>query len=91
MNDDRIRLRQLLDQLRTELAASASVDAGLRVRLEQTLSDAEKALSEPAGLAPASEPLRNRLNEAAINFEVSHPTLAAEVSSIIDALGRMGI
>lgn len=91
MNDDRNRLRQLIDELRNQLAASTSVDTGLRARLEQTLSDAEKAISNPAGRSAASEPLGKRLNEAAINFEVSHPTLAAEVSSIIDALGRMGI
>jgi Domain of unknown function (DUF4404) len=95
MNDDRIRLRQLLDQLRTQLAGSTSVDAGQRARLELALSDADKALAEPtgqlAGQPSTSAPLRNRLSEAAIDFEVLHPTLAAEVSSIIDALGRMGI
>ena len=90
MNDDRLRLRQLLDQLRTQLAASTSVDADVRSRLEQTLSDAERALAEPVGQAPAGEPLRGRLSEAAIDFEVSHPTLAGTVSSIIDALGRWG-
>jgi hypothetical protein len=91
MNDDRIRLRRLIDQLRAELAGSASVDADLRSRLELTLSDTEKAMADPAAQPAASEPLGKRLNEAAINFEVSHPTLAAEVSNIIDALGRMGI
>ena len=87
MNDDRIRLRQLIDQLRSQLASSTSVDADLRVRLEQTLSDAEKAAAAPPGKPAPGEPLGKRLNEAAINFEVSHPTLAAEVSSIIDGAG----
>ncbi len=91
MNDDRLRLRQLIDQLRTQLAANSSVDVDLRTRLEQTLADAERALVEPAGQTSAGEPLRGRLNEAAIDFEVSHPALAGTVSSIIDALGRMGI
>jgi hypothetical protein len=91
MNDDRIRLRRLIDELRAQLAGSTSVEAGLRSRLEQTLSDTEKAMADPAGQPAGSERLGKRLNEAAINFEVSHPTLAAEVSSIIDAIGRMGI
>ena len=91
MNDDRLRLRQLIDQLRSQLAGSMSIDADLRSRLERTLADTEKAMADPTGKARTGEPLGKRLNEAAINFEVSHPTLAAEVSSIIDALGRMGI
>jgi hypothetical protein len=91
MNDDRNRLRQLIDQLRTQLAASTSVDADLRSRLEQTLSDTERAMADPAQQPAVSGPLGKRLNEAAIKFEVSHPTLAAEVSSIIDALASMGI
>jgi hypothetical protein len=90
MNDDRLRLRQLIEQLRTQLAGSDAVDPRLQARLESALSDAEKALGGPAGTV-AGEPIGNRLNEAAIDFEVSHPALAGTVSSIIDALGRMGI
>jgi Domain of unknown function (DUF4404) len=91
MNDDRQRLGQLLDQLRAQLAASASVDADLRTRLVQTLDEAQQVLASPGGQSRPAEPIGQRLSEAAISFEVSHPTLAAEVSSIIDALGRMGI
>ena len=103
MNDDRIRLEQLLGELRAQLAASSTVDAPLRRRLEQTLSEVQQALSAPGGLPPAAtanaspavghsgEPLGKRLSEAAIDFEVSHPALAGTLGSLIDALGRMGI
>ncbi|HTU24707.1 MAG TPA: DUF4404 family protein [Pirellulales bacterium] len=91
MNDDRIRLRRLIDAVRTQLAASPSVEDDLRAGLEQTLAEAEAALSDGGAAPPAGEPLGQRLSKAAIDFEVNHPTLAAEVSSVIDALGRMGI
>ena len=52
MNDERIRLLLLLDQLRRQLAASTSVDAEVRTQLEQTLGDAEKALANPPGNPP---------------------------------------
>ncbi len=104
MNDNRIRLEQLLGELRAQLAASSTVDAPLRRRLEQTLSEVQQALSTPGGLTSAAsasggssavghsgEPLRKRLSEATIEFEVSHPALAGTLGSLIDALGRMGI
>ena len=37
------------------------------------------------------DPIRKPTFDSTINFEVSHPTLAGTVSSIIDALGHMGI
>ena len=46
MNDERIRLQLLLDQLQRQLAASTTVDADLRARLELTLADAEQALAD---------------------------------------------
>ena len=112
MNDDRQRLEQLLAELRSQLAASTTLDAAMRSRLEQTLGDVQQALSTPgghssptakpaagisgtgiSGAAPAAgphagEPLRKRLSEAAIDFEVSHPALANTLGSLIDCAGR---
>jgi uncharacterized protein DUF4404 len=91
MNDQRIRLGQLVGELRSQLASSDTVDADLRRRLEQTLAEVQNALAAPTGQGPAGEPLGKRLSEATLEFETSHPALAGTLSSIIDALGRMGI
>jgi hypothetical protein len=91
MAEDRARLQQLLAELRSQLAESKSVDAKTRSRLETTISDTERALSGQSLRRAAAEPLRERLTDAAGEFEATHPTLSGTLGSIIDALGRMGI
>ena len=64
MNDDRLRLRQLIDQLRTQLAASATVDADLRRGSSRRSPTPSGALADPAGKAAggrtSAQPIERR-------------------------------
>jgi hypothetical protein len=95
MNDDRAKLSELLQQLQAQLSASSTLEAATRRRLEHALDEAQHVLAAPPAAGPGSsgspEPLGKRLEDVALEFETSHPALAGTVSSIIDALGRMGI
>ncbi len=85
------RLPQLLAQLRSQLAASTSIDAHARQDLETTIADVERALAGRPPKGDRAESLAGRLGETAVDFEVSHPNLAVTVSGIIDILGQLGI
>jgi hypothetical protein len=91
MADDQERLPQLLAELRSQLAASKSIDDGTRRRLEATLGDVERVLSGGSPSGARSESLTGRLSDTATDFEASHPTLAVTISGLIDALGNLGI
>jgi len=91
MAEDRERLPQLLAQLRSQLAASTSVDADTREKLEATIADVDRALAGRPPKGARAESLAGRLGESAVDFEASHPTLAVTVSGIIDILGQLGI
>jgi hypothetical protein len=88
---DRTRLRQLIEELRSQLAGNEAVSPALQARLESALAEAEAGLAGESAGPIATGPTGRRLNELAIDFEVSHPTIAGTVSSLIDAIGRMGI
>ncbi len=91
MADDQERLPQLLAELRSQLAASTSVDPGIRRRLEATIADVERVLGGQPPKSARAESLAARLGETAVDFEASHPTLAVTLGGIIDALGNLGI
>ena len=91
MAEDQERLPQLLTELRSQLAASTSIDDGTRRRLEATIADIERLLGGPAPKSARAESLAGRLGDTAVDFEASHPTLAVTISGIIDALGNLGI
>jgi hypothetical protein len=81
-------LSDRLEQLRRELAASASLSAADRQRLEQLIADvrdhAEREQHEPQSLA-------DRLQEATGHFEESHPRLTMSIGAVAEALSRLGI
>jgi hypothetical protein len=77
-----------LDQLRAELAASASLSADERKRLERLIADVsthvEQERSEPHSLA-------DRLQEATSQFEETHPRLTLAIGAVAEALSKLGI
>jgi len=86
---DADRLRSTLNRLKTQLE-HASLDAETAARLKEAIKEIESAVA--SGARPAGDAsLTNRLSEAALDFEASHPTLAGTVGSVIDALASMGI
>jgi len=87
------RLRADLAELQRQLATESSVDPTSRALIERVIADVEPILSsERADASPTGRgSLAARLSQAAKRFEISHPTLAGTLGSIIDALAQMGI
>jgi ElaB/YqjD/DUF883 family membrane-anchored ribosome-binding protein len=77
-----------LEQLRAELAASASLSAPERARLERLIADVREHVDlerhEPQSIA-------DRLQEATSQFEESHPRLTLAIGAVAEALARIGI
>ena len=88
------KLRETLEGLRAELAAEASLDPELRVRLEKTIQQIQEALEQTGSgsrIATGDTPFTERLSESARHFEATHPEVAAAVGRVIDALAALGI
>lgn len=86
------QLRQSLDELHAELEHTESLDDETRESLRHLMRDIQGLLEEtgqPA--ARRSSSLNNRLNEALLQLEVSHPHLALNVERVLDAFNEMGI
>lgn len=92
---DHEKLRETLDQLRSQLDELRRRDPAVADQLAATIDEAQAVLS---GIAPnageSAAPqgsLVDRLKDAVLEYEASHPSLAGNLGGIIDALGRMGI
>jgi predicted nuclease with TOPRIM domain len=83
------RIQELLDELEKIEAA----DPAARDRLANVLHDIRTmvAESESESESDEHESLRERFDEAARNFEESHPTLTAVVGRVADSLANLGI
>lgn len=84
----RERLRELLDELRDELAASGDLDHDARQALAVLSEDIDRRVSDEIDTGPA--PLRE-LGDAALRLEARHPRLAQLLGQIGDTLGKLGI
>jgi hypothetical protein len=94
MAEDRERLRQSLQDLRSQLARADFPDPTARTQLEQTIDEIENSLGPGRAIVPVrpvNSSLVHRLTDATQEFEASHPTLSGAIGSVIDALSRMGI
>ena len=93
MADRLEKLRTMLDELSAELREVDKLDAPTRQALEETASEMIAALHRSAEQDEAErgdesdETLRDRV----VEFEASHPNLAAVFHRLIDILGQMGI
>ena len=75
-------LRRTLEQLHDELGRAGALDPGTRARLEALQDDVRRALDRSS----AEPPLRERLEDAIVEFEASHPELARRLAAVIDTL-----
>jgi len=82
------RLRELLEEVRAELARTGSVDEESRALLESVTDDIDALVERSEGEPPS---LMRRLEDAAAHFEESHPRLAATIGQMAETLERMGI
>jgi predicted component of type VI protein secretion system len=85
-------LPELLGRVHERLSQSAAVDAEARALLDTVMRDIERALAPAAGgaLLPAVAHAP-RLESLAVQFEAGHPSLAALLRRLIDALAKAGI
>ena len=83
-------LREMLEQLHTELQQAGSVDERSRELLRNVMADIHTIL-EPSAAEAHPESLATRLREAVDEFEESHPALTEAVGRVVDALAKMGI
>ncbi len=107
MPDDTTDLRGTLARLHQQLRSSPDVGADTRAQLQAILQDIHALLEpnsaqssgisqtatgvSTASAARGRDSLVGRLSNAEREFEATHPSLAALVGSVIDALGKMGI
>ena len=82
------KLRELLDQLHTELEQTESVDAQGREMLSHVSADIQKFL-DPSQENPES--LLERIQSAIDHFEVEYPTITAALSQMLNSLSNAGI
>ena len=90
MSDRLDRLRTLLAELVTQLRAADSLDEPTRQQLATAASEMIAALHRDEA-APPADADAGTLRERIVEFEASHPNLAAVMNRLIDMLGQMGI
>ena len=89
---DKPQLSQTLEQLHTELENTQSVDDETRESLRHLVSEIQGLLEEGGQPSPhRSGSLNERLNQALLELEVSHPHLALTVERVVDAFNEVGI
>jgi hypothetical protein len=83
------KLRELLQQLHTELEQTESVDDTTRSQLEHLTSDIQSILERSDDMHADENPvLHDRLGNAIEQFEASHPQLTTIMAQITEALRR---
>jgi hypothetical protein len=84
-------MRTTLDRLQSQLDELREIDPAVAARLQENIDQAKQVLArrEPQGTGHAT--VVEQLNDAVLELEASHPTLAQNLGGLIDALGRMGI
>lgn len=92
------RLRDTLTRLHQELDQVSTADPEVRTMLTRTLRElADKLEAHCRGdLSITEDAIANTetidlLRASARQFEVDHPAVATAISSVVDALARMGI
>lgn len=85
-------LRQLLEQLHTELKQTPIVDEKGRLLLESLLKDIsellERSEDDPILVKPS---LLEQIEESINIVELEHPTLTSTLSNILESLSNAGI
>jgi len=91
MNDD--ELRQLLEELHQKIEATDSLDEQGREMLAHLSADIRSLLERTGDEQTTSETTGevNRLEESIRYFEVTHPTLTATLSQMLNILNNAGI
>ena len=84
-------LRQMLEELHTELQRADTIDDRSRELLRSVLDDIEDLLEHKQKRDTQPDSIIERLREAIRAFENTHPTLTHSIGRLADALASMGI
>lgn len=86
-------LEQRLSELHNELASASQLDPQLRALAKDVAGDIEKLLAEESDRAErsAADELRERVQQATVDFEAEHPRLAHVLNDLADTLTKLGI
>ena len=85
------KLQALLGELEKELHELDTLDDQTRGVLQEAVGEIETILQPDAPATDQPEGLAEKLQDAATDFESSHPTLGGIVERVINVLGQMGI
>ncbi len=89
---DDTKLRELLEQLHSELEHTQSVDDKGQVLLKDLDADIRGLLNRSSGEAlQVPLPTVGLLEDTINHFEISHPTLTMALSELLTALNNAGI
>jgi len=84
-------LRETLEQIHHEMEKTRFVDATDERVLRELLDDVQRLLDAVEQRAEHHESIRERLAHLMDRFEEEHPTLAANMGRLADALGRLAV
>ena len=84
-------LRQMLEQLHTELQRTDTIDDRSRELLRSVLGDIEDLLDRKEKRGTQPESIVERLRETVRAFETTHPALTEAIGRVADALAGMGV
>jgi hypothetical protein len=82
-------LQRTLAALHQELGRASTLDVKTHQRMHEILTDAGKLGTVPGSAQSTLHP--ERLEELAVGFEASHPTLTVGLRQLIALLGEAGI
>ena len=91
MTSQHDKLRQALAQLQAQLDELRAVDPAVAEHLDSMIGQAQAVLAgRPTG-GDEHRSMVEQLGDAVLKYEATHPTLAGNLGSVIDALAQMGI
>jgi len=86
------RLKEHLGDLHSELLSVKIVDKDTEKLLKEIAEDVETLLAHQGEFSSAHHAtIKERLEEAARHFDVSHPSLASTTRTVVNTLNNMGI
>ncbi len=86
------RLAAEAKQLQEELQRTPALDGESRELLAALVRDINALLNAPAQTPlPHRADVVDKLEQAAVRFEVQHPSLSTTMRGVIDALGKAGL
>ena len=85
------RLRNVVAEIRAQLASAESLPAATRRSLEHLVRDLETLAGPDEVDAAISASLREQTTDAVRRLEASHPTLSTTLGNVVDTLAFFGL